>query len=433
MSVEEKMQSEQPGRACRGDPETRERKGSNHVNAGKKRFYGWIVVLGGAVVLGVSHGVVSNCFSLYIIPVSTALGINRDTFSVCSMIINGLYAVTSFLAGAIYRRLQLRNTIRVAAVALPASYFCYSLCRTPAALYAVSVAVGLSLSFISFVPFTTIIGNWFEEKRGTAMGLCFMGSGLGGMIMNSLTAVLLERCGWERTYQITAGIMLVTLVSMIFLVVRVSPREMGLSPLGLKRGEQERIYGPEAKRAIRSGSFAALMMVALVVGLNSSVISVLIAPHMMDLGYDALFAAGVTSAYLGCLALAKVLLGRVFDRVGAVRGTALSMLGFLGGFLGLYLCRARWAIPLIMLTALGTAASNVSYPVTTRYAFGTRAYTTLYGYMMGINFVLSSFGAVIANGIFTSTGSYNPMILICMGASVIGLLSLRFMRPVEND
>ena len=403
------------------------------MKAGEKRFYGWVVALAGAVVLGVSHGVVSNCFSLYIIPVSEALGIHRDTFSVCSMIINGLYAVTSFLAGAIYRRLRLRNTIRVAAVALPVSYFCYSLCRTPAALYAVSVAVGLSVSFISFVPFTVIIGNWFEEKRGTAMGLCFMGSGLGGMIMNSLTAVLLDRCGWRSTYQITAGIMLLVLTSMIFLVIRVTPEEMGLRPLGLKSGKEEAVYGPEAKQAVRSRSFAALMAVALVVGLNSSVISVLIAPHLIDLGYSTMFAAGATSVYLGCLALAKVLLGRVYDRIGAVRGTALSLLGFMLGFLGLFLSRASWAVPLIMLNAMGTAASNVSYPVTTRYAFGTRAYTTLYGYMMGLNFVLSSFGAVIANGIFTSTGSYNGIILICIAAGLVGLVSLRFVRPAVRE
>ena len=399
----------------------------------QKKFYGWKIVLAGAVVLGVSHGVVSNCFSLYIIPVSSALEINRDTFSVCSMIINALYAATSFLAGTIYRRLQLRKTIRTAAIALPISYFCYSLCRTPAALYAVSVAVGLSLSFISFVPFTAIIGNWFEEKRGTAMGLCFMGSGLGGMVMNSLTAVLLERYGWIRTYQATAAIMLITLLTMVFLVIRVTPEEMGLSPYGLKSGEQERIYGPEVKQAVRSGSFAALIIVALAVGFDSSVISVLIAPHLTDLGYDPLFAAGVTSVYLGCLAMAKILLGRVYDRVGAIRGTALSLLGFLLGFLGLYLSRAGWAIPLIMLAALGTAASNVSYPVTTRYAFGTRAYTTLYGYMMGLNFVVSSLGAVIANGIFTGTGSYNGIILICVAASLLGLVSLRFVRPAASE
>ncbi len=403
------------------------------MKAGKKIFYGWVVALAGAVVLGVSHGVVSNCFSLYIIPVSEALGIGRDTFSVCSMIINGLYAVTSFLAGAIYRRFRLRNIIRLAAVALPVSYFCYSLCRTPAALYAVSVAVGLSVSFISFVPFTAIIGNWFEEKRGTAMGLCFMGSGLGGMLMNSLTAVLLERCGWVRTYQITAGVMLAVLCAMVFLVIRVTPEEMGLSPLGLKSGEKEPVYGPEAKQALRSRSFAALMVTALIIGLNSSVLSVLIAPHLIDLGYSTLFAAGVTSAYLGFLALSKVLLGRVYDRVGAIRGTALSLLGFLLGFLGLYLSRAGWAIPLIMLAALGTAASNVSYPVTTRYAFGTRAYTTLYGYMMGLNFVVSSLGAVIANGIFTGTGSYNGIILICVAASLLGLVSLRFVRPAASE
>ena len=109
------------------------------------------------------------------------------------------------------------------------------------------------------------------------------------------------------------------------------------------------------------------------------------------------------------------------------------MLGFLLGFFGLYLSTHSWAIPLIMLAAVGTAASNVSYPVTTRHAFGTRAYTTLYGYMMGINFITSSLGVVFANRIYTVTGSYNTVMFICMAASLAGLAALRLIRPARQD
>ena len=406
-----------------------------HVCSGKRReplFYGWIVVICGAVVLGVTHGVISNCFSLYIIPVSGALGISRDGFTICSTIINGIYALISFLAGKIYRRFKLRALLRIAAISLPASYFCYSFCTNAIQLYLVSVATGLSVSFISFVPFTMIIENWFEEKRGTALGLCFMGSGLGGMVMNSMTAVLLENFGWQRTYQVTAVVMLLILLIMVFLVIRVTPEEKNLRPLGSTAEKKDNAYGPTVSEAVRSGTFKALLALALVIGLNSSTLSCLIAPHLSDLGYSTMFAANVTSVYLGCLAASKILLGRLYDRLGAVRGTAISMLGFLAGFLGLFLSRQTWAIPLIMLASLGTAASNVSFPITTRYAFGTREYTTLYGYMMGTNFVIGSVGPFIANRIFTVSGTYQKAILMCMAAAAAGLVSLLFVRPAKR-
>ncbi len=405
---------------------------SDRESGRKKFFYGWIVVICGALVLGVTHGVVSNCFSLYIIPVSEALGISRDAFSICSMIINGLYAAVSLLSGRIYRRFQLRTLLHIAAVTLPVSYFCYSFCTSAAQLYLVSAAVGLSVSFISFVPFTIIIGNWFEEKRGTALGLCFMGSGLGGMVMNSMTALLLENFGWQRTYQVTAAVMLAVLLVLVFLVIRVTPEEKNLRPLGVSGEERAAVHGPTAGEAVRTGSFRALAALALVIGLNSSVLSVVIAPHLCDLGYSTLYAAGVTSAYLGCLAVSKILLGRLYDRLGAIRGTALSLTGFLLGLLGLFLSRQSWAVPLIMFSALGTASSNVSYPVTTLYAFGNRDYATLYGYMMGINFIVCSIGPLIANRIFTVTGSYDGMLLACMAAAAVGMVCLAFVRPEKN-
>ena len=405
------------------------------VRSEKRReplFYGWIVVICGAVVLGVTHGVIINCFSLYIIPVSDALGISRDAFSLCNTLINGAYAVISFLAGKIYRRFKLRALLRIAAIFLPVSYFCYSFCINAIQLYLVSILTGLSVSFISFVPFTIIIENWFMEKRGTALGLCFMGSGLGGMAMNSLTAVLLENFGWQRTYQTNAAVMLFVLLIMVFLVIYVTPEEKNLRPLGSSQEKKDNSYGMTVPEAVHSGSFRALLLLALVIGLNSNILSVLIAPYLSDLGYSTMFAASVTSVYLGCLAVSKILLGRLYDRFGAVRGTAMSMIGFLVGFLGLFLSRQTWAVPLIMVASLGTAASNVSFPITTRYAFGTREYTTLYGYMIGTNFVIGSVGPFAANRIFTVTGSYEKAILMCMAAAAAGLVSLLFVRPAKK-
>ena len=45
----------------------------------------------GILVMSVTHGVVQNCFSLYIKPVTEALGFTRQGFSVCQMLTNVIY------------------------------------------------------------------------------------------------------------------------------------------------------------------------------------------------------------------------------------------------------------------------------------------------------------------------------------------------------
>ena len=124
--------------------------------------------------------------------------------------------------------------MKVASITLPVGFFCYSFCRSLTGFYLCAVVVGISVSFLTFLPFTLIISNWFEEKRGTALGICFMGRGLGGMLMNTLTAVLLDRYGWRASYRVIGVMMLVILIVMIWFVIRATPEQMGLQPLRKK-------------------------------------------------------------------------------------------------------------------------------------------------------------------------------------------------------
>lgn len=395
-------------------------------------FYGWINVLCGALILGVSHGVVTNCFSLYIIPVSQDLGVSREAFSFIALIVNVLYAMVSFLSGRLFERFRVIALIRAASVVLPLSYFCFSLCTGLPSFYLCAVVVGLSVSLITFLPFTLIISNWFIRHRGRALGLCFMGSGLGGMVMNFLSSALIEGLGWRSSYQLIALIMAAVMVPLSFLVIRATPQEMHLRPLGGDDDEGTLLFGPLASQAIPTISFAMLVLLSLIVGFASTVYGNVINPHLRDLGFSPLYASSVLSLYLGALAAAKILLGALFDRIGARRGTVVSMLGFILGFLGIFLGKALWSVPLILLGGLGTASSNVSYPVLTRFAFGTRDFTRLNGLLMGMNYVTCSIGTVCANLIYSATGSYNAVLFLCMGLCALVIAILPLIRPVSR-
>lgn len=400
----------------------------------KKLFYGWVIALTGLLVLGVTHGVIVNCFSLYIIPVSEDFGCSREAFSMLSLIVNVIYALMSFCSGRIYKHIPVMRLMRLSSIVLPLSYLTYSFCTGLTQMMLTAVAVGLSLSCMTFVPFSIVLANWFEEERGKALGIAFMGSGVGGMVMNYFAARVMDCFGWRMSMRLTAAVMLLILVPACFFIIREKPEEMGLKPLGLKSAEAGiPVTGPTAREAIPTLSFAAVSGLALFIGFDSIVFGNIVNPHLIDLGYSTVYASTVVSVYLGCLAAAKYFLGSLYDRIGAIRGTRLSMLCFILGFFGLYNGRAVWSVPLIMLGAMGTASSNVSYPVLARHAFGTRDYAVLNGILMGINYVTCAIGVPLANMVFSLTGNYNGVFLLSGLLAFISVLLLPLIRPVKGQ
>ena len=407
----------------------------------RRIFFGWVVVAFGILVMSVTHGVVQNCFSLYIKPVTEALGFTRQGFSVCQTLTNVIYMGIALFSGKIFERFKVLGLMRIACIVLPAAYFCYSLCTQLWMFYAVSVVVGVATSFLTFLPFTLIISNWFEDRRGLAIGICFMGSGLGGMLFNALAGGWIETFGWHAVFRILAGIQALVMIPILFLVLRVSPQEVGLQPLGsgpvASEGGSAPVYGLTLAQAMRSFRFWALIFTALIVGLTSTMLSNTIVPHLSDIGYAATYASGVMSCYMGLLAVCKILLGGMYDRLGMRKSTFISVSAILVGLLGLYFgAFQHMHLFIVAGAALGCAVGTVAYPILTQSAFGTRAYATIYGIITAANSLASSVCPIFTNSVYDGTGSYSPALVtsIVLALAVLGLLfTIRPLRPEEMN
>ena len=129
------------------------------------------------------------------------------------------------LAGPIYRRFDVRRVMLLSGLLMSLGYFGYSFCRTLPAFYTVSTAVGLSEALLSCVAVSMLISNWFWARRGTAMGIASMGSGIGGMLCNSLAGQIMLRFGWQHTYRLLAVFMFVCVVPACFFVLRTRPQD----------------------------------------------------------------------------------------------------------------------------------------------------------------------------------------------------------------
>ena len=122
-----------------------------------------------------------------------------------------------------------------------------------------AVLEGLFTNGISFITVTIVINAWFIDQRGTASGIAYAGSGLGGAICTPIVSSLIEKIGWRGTYLSLAAVGLAILLPVILFVIKNSPKEKGLEPYQNKKEEmQQPSLEPEGvmlKQATKSGTF----------------------------------------------------------------------------------------------------------------------------------------------------------------------------------
>lgn len=398
-------------------------------------FYGWVVVVCGILVMAVTHGIIGNCFSLYVKPVTEELGFTRQSFNVCATITNMVYMLISLFSGKIFQKIKVHSLMKLACIALPASYFCYSLCTELWMFYAVATVAGTATAFLTFLPFTLIIANWFEEKRGLAIGLCFMGSGAGGMLFNLLASGWMEKMGWQTASVLLALCIAVVAIPLVFFVLKVRPQDVGLQPLGMQteKAAAAPLYGMDFKSALRTPSFWATAAFALTIGFAATTLSNTIVPHLSDVGFAPTHASLVMSLYLGGLSVCKILLGGMYDKLGMKKATVIASLAVAVGLVGLLLGKAMPAHLLIILgAALGCAVGTVAYPILTQAAFGTMAYASIYGVVSAANSLSNSIAPLFSGAMYDATGSYNAALLVCIGLVGAALLLLLIIKPCKR-
>lgn len=401
-----------------------------------KPFHGWLMVLWLGLVLGVTHGIANNCFSLFMIPVTTSLSIPRQSFSACSTVVNILFMIVSLLSGGIYKKVNVLTTMRIAGFMLPTAFFCYSLANNVWMLYAAAVITGISLGFLTFLPATYILSQWFIHKRGLAVGLAFMGTGLMGMVMSPIGAIWIESFGWRWTFRAYAVVMAVVILPSVFFLLRARPSDMGEEPLqdSTAPAAEAAIYGPTMQQALRSRDFPVQMFMALAIGMVTTMLSGTMVPRLTDLGFSAIYAANMYSAYMGLMAVMKVVLGVLNDRIGIRACTAGALICCIITLLCFIFGGMQWLhIPMIPAIAIGCAAATILYPFLARYSFGSRAYTELYGMISAANSLWTSLGHLMQNGIYDATGSYNGAYIIGIVLSLLGLLLLPLMRKAVPE
>lgn len=399
-----------------------------------KIFYGWYIVVAVFIILACSMGIFFNTASLFLKPVSEDLGVTRSAVSATLTIRSVIQMAVSLLASKIFSRYNIRRVMKLSTIVLILSFFSYSLVNSIILYYVLTALASIAFSLMSILPLTLILNNWFNEKLGTVTGIAFMGSGVGGMVFNFLAGKWILAYGWRTTYKLLALIMLIAVVPCIFFVIRIHPRDVGLKPLGepsIKPSDAlERDDGVMLKEAIKTTNFQVLIICSILFSMCINTLVMTTAPHLTDIGYSTTYSANVVAICMGAIALGKIALGYVYDKLGVRLATIIACVSTgLGLFALTNFDGNTMLILLVVGSGIGCAYGTIGPPVITKSLYGKRDYSSIYGIVFAANAIGSGLGPFFNGYIYDISKTYSSAFKVALTLVLINIIAYIFLLP----
>ena len=292
--------------------------------------------------------------------------------------------------------------------------------------YVGAVLLGVGFSNCTVLPVSIIINNWFGGKiRGTVMGFTFIGSGLGGLILLPVLNAVIQSSGWRMGYYTLAALFVLVALISLFTIVK-KPEQKGFSRMGEMEGEssvEEEKTGMLMKEALKTPMFWLVASTATLTVFGSSAILFNSAPFFIEVGFSAEKAAMIASFNLGMLAVGKVVIGFLSDRLGTKFGSVFAALMFGLQFVCLALMPLNpglfvWGA--VICYGIGGGGITVCPPLLVNALFGEKDYGNIVAAMNMATNLGGAFGGMIAAAVYDITGSY--IVFWWMAAVAMGLV-----------
>jgi len=409
-------------------------------------FYGWWIVLAAFLNLFFSVGILYYGFPVFYPSMVDSLGFTRSQLTQ-GFLIGFVVAALLFgiLAGVLIDRWGARRVIRIGIWFVGISLILMGSMTRLWQYYLLCVTEVVGYVLTGPIPNQVLISNWFQSRRGRAMGYAYLGLGLGGAISPLLINALIQSFGWRHAFQIIGILILVVLLPIAQWVTRSNPRDLNLLPDGVS-GAAAILHANEAggtmepapipaqsvelREAIRTRNFWLILAACtLTIGAIGAVTQHLIL-FLRDHGYTQSAASRVSSTLLISSLAGRVIVGYFADRYSAKNMMALFYLALALAIPLLLLAHrpaAIWGFALAFGFAMG--ADYMLIPLVTAECFGLATLGKLLsliimGYSLG-----QWFAPWLAGRIFDQYHTYDLAWIIMAIAGTIGAAMTYAVEP----
>jgi MFS family permease len=317
---------------------------------------------------------------------------------------------------------------------------------------------GASVSLLGFISHAAFLPNWFERKRGLAVGIATSGIGFGMLFLVPLVEKSIAAFGWRTTYVLLAGIVFFLVGPLNFIFSRQSPGDLNLRPDGDSTSQKDQSARPLMVMKIVDQDWASKDW-TLQSAVRTYRLWVLLAAFFCQAyayqgtllhAISAMVDVGLTrqsaAFHFGILGIAgsggKILFGYLSDRLGRERANTLGAITAVAGILSL-IGSAFFIGPLPILFALffglGYGAAAPLLPSIGADIFMGKSFGLIFAVISLGGGAGGAAGSFISGFLRDIIGAYSIPLIICIFSLMLSCLFIwivgprRVRRMVKSD
>lgn len=398
----------------------------------KRPHYAWLVCLGGALVLFSTVGLGVNVFTIYQPEIIRVNGFTNAQGSWITTIRSLMILLSLFTVNRLCARLGVRLVMTLGTALMALSCLCFAMASSFFVYSCAAALAGMGYCYGGMVPLSLVIGTWFRDRRGLALGLASAGSGISTIFAPTLITWIIQHQGLRPAFLWEGAIILVTAL-LAWVLIRNDPAQTGLEPYHLG-GTQTPVPPPRQAPSGMTPAWSLLLLAAafLVGGPGGPGFSHLTVLYTQE-GYDSGLLALLMSYAGFVIVLGKIICGQVYDRLGSRWGNRYA---FGTTMAGLLLCclaplKSLW-LPFLAVTLVGLGLPLSSLSLTTWAAdlYGDEGYAravqaNTVAYMVGV-LVLGPIPGVLADRFDSYVPAY--ILFVLAAAAAFALIQLLYLR-----
>lgn len=276
------------------------------------------------------------------------------------------------------------------------------------------------------------VANWFQRRRGRAMGMTIIGTRGGQAVLPAIVAGINETAGWRWAWVFLGGIVWVFAIVPCLIFVRRRPEDMGLLPDGATAAPAPVAGEPAVapppvddswtlREAVRSRSLWLLTAASALTYFVGAGVNLHLYPYLVDRGLTATEAIFAASSFFAMAAVGSVLWGTFGDRIPLRFGVGI-VLAMASVSMWLLMATDNLLIAMVFSVFYGMSFGGTQTFIGIMWAtyFGRGHVGSISGAMLPIQLTTNAMGPYFGGWSYDTTGSYFLAFTVFAIASAIG-------------
>ncbi|HLF32820.1 MAG TPA: MFS transporter, partial [Cyclobacteriaceae bacterium] len=270
------------------------------------------------------------------------------------------------------------------------------------------------------LPNQVMISRWFDTARGKAMGIAYLGIGVGGMLVPQIAKALNISFGWHTALTLL-GILMILIALPMVLFVKDNPPQLQTSTLEQPKIPLKDILSKWPFYLLLIGSMCSIGAVS---GTNQN----LKLFFRFDLEYTQEMAANVISLVLASSIVGRLLMGWLADRMPKKYVMILIYALVAGAIPLLYFARTPGVIYIfVVIFGIGMGGDYMIIPLMAAELFGVRVMGRVMGIILTADGLGEALSPMLVAWLRDQSGSYANGFTALIFLALSGMIAISFL------